>query len=249
MSKRAAKGMIDASKPRTAIGYLRVSTSEQGNGLDVQRAAILAWAKRENVTIVDWREEIVSGAADNDDRPMMLEAIALCGMHKVSFLVMHKVDRFSRDILQGTLATVMLKREGTALAFVEGGGSGDDPASKAMRGMLLVFAEYERAMIEARTRATVAIKRAKGEAVGPAPFGMRAVDGARLTLKGEPVQVLVPDSGEQATIARILALHNEGLSYRDIASDLEAEGVKGRGGSPLHYIVIGRIINRAKGAE
>lgn len=50
MSK-ASKRTGDA---KAAVGYLRVSTDEQNLGPEAQRAAILAWALRNGVTVVAW---------------------------------------------------------------------------------------------------------------------------------------------------------------------------------------------------
>ena len=55
---------------RVAVAYLRVSTSEQHLGPEAQRAAIEAWAARENITVVAWHTDHgVSGRSDIDDRP------------------------------------------------------------------------------------------------------------------------------------------------------------------------------------
>jgi DNA invertase Pin-like site-specific DNA recombinase len=48
-----------------AIGYIRVSTKRQGRsglGLEAQQTAINQFAASENLTVVEWHEDIESGA-------------------------------------------------------------------------------------------------------------------------------------------------------------------------------------------
>ena len=77
-----------------------------------------------------------------------------------------------------------------------------------MRNIVNAFAEYERALIRARTRAALAVKRAKGERVGDVPFGYQ--------LAADRVH-LEPLAAEQNIIAAIRRLRGDGLSIREIA--------------------------------
>ena len=79
------------------------------------------------------------------------------------------------------------------------------------------FAEYERALIAARTRAALAVKAGRGERVGQVPYGyVVAADGV----------ALVADPDEQRAVALVAALRAAGLSLRAIAACLEAEGLR-----------------------
>ena len=54
-----------------------------------------------------------------------------------------------------------------------------------MRQIVDCFAEYERAIIRARRRAALAVKKARGERVGGIPFGSRLTSAGR-TLAAHP---------------------------------------------------------------
>jgi hypothetical protein len=72
-----------------------------------------------------------------------------------------------------------------------------------MRNIVNAFAEYERALIRARTRAALAVKRGKGERTGEVPFGYRlAPDGLHLESL----------AAEQNIITAIRRLRGDGLS-------------------------------------
>lgn len=87
------------TSPTIAVAYLRVSTDEQALGMEAQRAAMEAWAGREGVTIAAWCEDLgISGGADLEDRPGLVEALRLVRELRAGRLVAHKADRIARDV-------------------------------------------------------------------------------------------------------------------------------------------------------
>jgi len=112
----------------------------------------------------------------------------------------------------------------------------EDPMRTAMRQMMGVFAELERAMIVKRMRAGRAHKKAAGGFIGgTVPYGYKCVGGD-----------LIQDKLEQATIAQMLSLHHtEHLSLRAIAACLPAMGHLPRGGGSWHPKVIASVIRNA----
>lgn len=84
------------------------------------------------------------------------------------------------------------------------------------------FAERERKMVAKRLRDGRLAKAAAGrKAVGDYPFGYTA------TGKGRERDAR-PIEAEQKAVARIVELRRAGLSYREIATTLDAEGHKPR---------------------
>ena len=95
---------------------------------------------------------------------------------------------------------------------------------------------YERAIIRSRTRAALAAKKARGERVGTLPYGYRlAADGLHL----------MADAAEQAVLASVRQLAEEGLSQRAIVAQLAGRGVVGRKGSPLQQTQVARMLYRS----
>ncbi len=102
-----------------------------------------------------------------------------------------------------------------------------------MRGIIDVFAAYERAVIRARTKAALAVKKAKGEMVGKPIYGNRLA----------PDRVhLVSDEGEQAVIATVRSLKDAGKSIADITRHLGEAGYLSRVGKPFARTQVVRIL-------
>lgn len=85
-----------------AIGYVRVSTAEQGRsglGLKAQRQAIADFAAREGYAVAAWYSEAESGKGSDalERRPELKAALAAARMIKGPVLVA-KLDRLSRDV-------------------------------------------------------------------------------------------------------------------------------------------------------
>jgi len=116
--------------PLLAVAYLRVSTDEQTLGMEAQRAAITAWAQRQGVIVVRWCEDLgVSGGAELEKRPGLLEALGAVRERRAGLLVAHKADRIARDVYVAELVKRELRAVGAGVALVEGI-CGDDPFSE-----------------------------------------------------------------------------------------------------------------------
>jgi DNA invertase Pin-like site-specific DNA recombinase len=84
-----------------ALGYVRVSTSEQvdsGAGLDAQRHAIASHAAITGLDLVDTlTEEAVSGSVAPARRSALSAALDRLASGEVSTLIASKADRLSRS--------------------------------------------------------------------------------------------------------------------------------------------------------
>jgi DNA invertase Pin-like site-specific DNA recombinase len=230
--------------PAIAIGYLRASTDEQHLSPDAQRAAIERWALSAGVQVVAWHlDQGVSGGAPLDRRPGLLAAVESLREHHAGALVVAKRDRLARDVVLCAMIEQLASRQGARVVSAAGEGTtGDDndPSAQLMRRLVDAFAEYERALIRARTRSALQVKRGRNERIGTVPFGFQlAADGVRL----EPLP------SEQAVVDRCRALSASGLSTRAIASALQLEGTVGRSGHALSQTQVSRLLRAAPRAE
>src|SRR5436305_1739197 len=81
------------------IGYLRVSTAEQGDsglGLEAQRNAIVHAAESRGWTILRFEEDIATGTKVNG-RPGLHRAIESCKAGDANAIVVAKLDRLVRS--------------------------------------------------------------------------------------------------------------------------------------------------------
>lgn len=148
-----------------AIGYIRVSTKRQGRsglGLEAQQTAINQFAASENLTVVEWHEDIESGA--NSDRPSLLKALEHARILGCPVLVA-KLDRLSRDA--HFILGLMKERVEFICADI---GRVEDPM---MLHIHAVFAESERKKISDRTKAALAARKARGFTLGNPNFKPR----------------------------------------------------------------------------
>jgi len=227
------------SKPsndnRKAVGYVRVSTDDQALGPDAQRAALAAWAQRAGVDLVAvFEDRGVSGGAAIDRRPGLLAALDAVGEHGAGLLAVAKRDRLARDTMIAAMAERLAERAGARIVSAAGEGEGDDPASKLMRTMIDAFAEYERALIKARTRAALSVKAARGEKVG----GIQTYGAA------EGIDAERADC-EREILAVVAELRAAGMPVRAIAAELAARGLKTRRGGAIQPTQVARILRRA----
>lgn len=228
-----------------AVIYLRVSTDEQaasGLGMAAQLAACEARAKSLGADAVSvFADEGVSGSTPVAERPGLVAALE--ALRKGDCMIVAKRDRIARDYMVAGWVDLEVSRHGARLVSAAGEGTdSDEPMARVMRGIVDLFAQYERDMIRARTKAALAAKRARAEKTGGAvPYGFRV---ACVTVTdGVERKKLVPDAGEQEAIRRARQMHAEGLGLRRIAESLSREGFRGRGASRLSPMTVRRIIS------
>ncbi len=111
------------------------------------------------------------------------------------------------------------------------GTEGDDPTAMLMRRIIDAFAEYERLLIGARTKAALRAKRARGERAGALPFGYGVDESGRL----------LPVAEEQAALDTLIKMRQGGKSYEAIAQTLRAAGVAPKRGRGWHSSAVRSI--------
>ena len=202
------------------VGYIRVSTEEQELGPEAQRAALTRWCAEHGAQLVAVAEDVVSGAAEVAKRPGLLAALSHLVEHRAGVLLVARRDRLARDAVASAVIERLAERAGARILSACGTGNGDGPEARLMRGVVDLFAEYERDVIRARTRAALAAKKARGEMTGTAPIGWRlAADGVHLE----------PHPREAAAVALVYELRARGATCAGIARYLDAKGVPCRG--------------------
>jgi DNA invertase Pin-like site-specific DNA recombinase len=226
-----------AGDPTLAVAYLRVSTEEQNNGPEAQRHSIEAWAARLGVTVVAWHEDRLSGGMPVEDRPGFLAALQDVQRASCGLFVAAKRDRLARDVMIAATAERLIGDAGCRVVTADGVAAEDTPEGRLMRQLLDAFAEYERALIRARTKAAMANKARRGEFTGgQAPYGhrvSRATEGLRIVLHDE----------EQTVIRSIERLRRDGLGPAAIARRLNKAQVPCRG-SAWHPMTVQRVLGR-----
>jgi len=235
-----------------AVAYLRVSTDEQVEsraGLDAQLHAITQHCRRAGLQLVGtFTDEGISGAADLDKRPGLLDAVN--AITRGAVLVVAKRDRLARDVVACAVVERMVAKRGGRVVSAAGEGTdNDDATSVLMRRIVDAFSEHERLVIAARTRAALQAKRRRGERAGKLPLGYTlapADTATTLSRSGKPVQ-LVPVQEQLAVVERIRREHAAGLSMRTIAQRLTDDGIPtATGAARWCHSTVQRVVQRFK---
>jgi DNA invertase Pin-like site-specific DNA recombinase len=150
--------------------YLRVSLEEQavsGLGIAAQRAAIEREAERSGAVLVAVIDD--GGSSGKDlDRPKLHEALSLIADGRADVLVVAKVDRLSRSLLDVVSVLEWLDDAGAAFKACDSPIDTSTAAGRMFLQTMAMFAEFERQMIRERTKAALAVRKAQGGAVsGP----------------------------------------------------------------------------------
>lgn len=138
-------------QPTRFVAYYRVSTQKQGQsglGLDAQRAACAAYNPIAEFV------EVESGS--NDSRRELSEAVEYCRANDAA-LVFAKLDRLSRDV--EFIAGFMKRGVPFRCADIP-------TADEFMLHMYAVLAHKERRYISERTKAALAVAKARGVKLG-----------------------------------------------------------------------------------
>lgn len=152
----------------TVIAYTHVSTEEQavsGLGLADQRGVIDAEAQRRGWTdVVHLADEGYS--AKNLSRPAIGEALAMLSSGAASVLVVSKLDRLSRSLLDFAALMERAAKEGWQLVVLDLNVDTTTPSGQLVAHVMGAFAQYERQLIGARTSAALQQKKRQGARLG-----------------------------------------------------------------------------------
>lgn len=101
---------------KLAVAYARFSSSGQREeSIDAQVRAISEFCKRENIKLLRvYKDEAYSGTTD--DRPAFKRMIE--EVHDIDYVVVHKLDRFSRDRYDSAINKKKLKDKGIRVLSV-----------------------------------------------------------------------------------------------------------------------------------
>ena len=195
----------------STVAYIRVSTARQadsGLGLEAQISRIQQFSQLNNIEIAETIVDAgISGRTMNrDGLQQLLSGVAEGRFTRVIVSSADRLTRSCRDfqtLVNGPLRDVELIAAHMVTSLTED----------------VEFAEREAEEHGRRTSEAMQVKRARGEAIGKAPYGRRWEGGS-----------LVDDAEEIKKLLLIRNLRLSGLTFRAIAAELEARGVINRKG-------------------
>lgn len=213
---------VEAPTIRCAI-YTRKSSEEgleqEFNSLDAQREAgesFIASQKSEGWICLPDRYDDGGYTGGNMERPALKRLMAGVEAGQIDCVVVYKVDRMSRSLLDFTRIMESLENRGVSFVSVTQQFNTTSSMGRLTLNILLSFAQFEREIISERTRDKIAAARRKGKWSGGRPILGYDVDsrGGRL----------VVNEDEAARVRAIYELYLDRESLIATIKELDARG-------------------------
>ncbi len=207
---------------RCAI-YTRKSTEE---GMDQEFNSLVAQREAAEAFILSQREQgwrVVLDHYDdpgfsggNVERPALKQLLADVEARRVDCVVVYKVDRLSRSLLDFASIIGLLDRNGVTFVSVTQQFNTNSSLGRLTLNILLSFAQFEREIISERTRDKVYAARRKGKWTGGHP-----VLGYDLDVRGGSIHV---NPEEAAIVRRIFQTFVRKRSLMETLYEVERKG-------------------------
>jgi len=179
----------------------------------------------ENDIITVYEDKGFSGK--NTNRPGYQKLMDDIGKGFIDKVVVYKLDRFSRSVLDFATAWAILEKHNVQFASINEKFDTCTPLGKAMLYIAIVFAQMERETIAERTKDNYYSRLKRGSwPGGPAPYGFEI--GRHKNITGQLIPTLVPNEtiGIVKEIFDIYA-NDVNASLGAIAKHLSSRGIHG----------------------
>jgi DNA invertase Pin-like site-specific DNA recombinase len=211
------------------FAYYRVSTKQQGAsglGLEAQQAAVVSFLKG----VQPQGEYIEVESGKKNQRPQLLAALA-AARAAGGVLLIAKLDRLSRN------ASFIFTLRDSGVDFV----CCDMPDANTLTvGLFAVLAQHERETISKRTKDALAAKKSRGAVLGT-PANLTAARDQSLLVRRAHLQ---QHSGLRQTAAFIASRRAQGVSFRQLAGELNALGFTAPRGGAFNQKQVQRLSER-----
>ncbi len=228
--------------PKKAIGYIRVSTTDQadnGASLDNQERATYDWVFRNAMQMLRlFREEGKSAKTLN--RPAMQEMLAYIEEYhdEIDYLVVYQIDRLTRSLVDFAELIKILAKHKIELRDSASNVTASE-SDELIQGVQALLAQHDNRLKSKRVKDTMRQHTAQGYRMHKAPLGLRNVRDAF----GKPTVEPVQPQAEQ--IAHILTIHAQGLfKKRQLLTEARRVGLTQANGKPMSYQYVDKMLRQ-----
>lgn len=211
------------NKPLTSVvAYYRVSTEKQGEsgyGLDAQERAVTAQVETRGWRIAETYIDVGSGGTMTK-RPDLTRALAAMTEGRAGALVVAKLDRLSRSLVDFAGLMARAQREGWSIVALDIGVDTSTMNGELVASIIMALAQWERRIIGQRTRDALQSVRDKGVTLGR------------------------PVTTHEDAEAMIRVMRRAGHGWRRIARALDAADVPTAQGAPVWHASSVQAIHR-----
>ena len=203
------------------IGYIRVSTFEQGLSIEAQKARLELEAQLRGWSLRICVDEGKSGALPPAQRPALSAALEALRTGEAQGIAVAKLDRMARSLSDMSLLLERSKTEGWGLVALDLGIDTSTPEGQMIVGIMASIAQWERARLRERIIEALAIKKASGDKLG------------------------APVRYDENVVKRVCELRSAGETWQAISSTLHSEGVQTKRALPLSIAQVRALHARA----
>jgi DNA invertase Pin-like site-specific DNA recombinase len=227
--------MID----RRPVAYVRRSFSRRHDPGDVSKEFQVAAVRRlagddaDGLTVKagDWGK---SAAREHTEKRLdFLDIIKMVEAGEVSTIYAYSADRLARSVQWAARLLDACEDAGTTIVTSDGHYAPDDDAGRQMFQFQALVNESALKQMVKKTRASFAVRKARGDYLGPPPFGSKVV-GAKLV-----------DNPDEALEA-VLGAYRRAGTLRGAVRLLNAEKVATRSGKPWRATTLRGILDRVE---
>jgi len=215
------------NKPKTLVGYCRVSTDNQKEEgtIELQENSLKKYADKNGCELVKiFKDDGISGASDLENRPGLAELFSYAESNKeIEGVLIFKLDRLARDLyIQEHLIKKLEGLNKKLISIEEPHLDSKDPMRKAFRQFMGIVSELEKAFITMRL---------SGGRINKAQKGGYAGGATALGYKTKNKKLIIDE--KQAEIIRMIfkMKRYKRMGLREIARELNEKGLPAaRGG-------------------
>lgn len=220
---------------KKAVIYARYSSERQNEqSIEGQLSVVNVFAKKEGYDIVDtYIDRAMTGR--NDDRPSFQRMIEDSKKHGFQYVLVYKLDRFSRDRYDSAIYKRALKNNGVKVISATEN-IGDNPESIILESMLEGYSEYYSKELAQKVRRGNEESRKKGLYTGgKVPYGY--------IVKDKRYEIV---ESESKVVKEVFKMVGSGMKMKDVAQSLNERFIPYKDGAKLDIHAISRMINNEK---
>ncbi|MDE6111255.1 MAG: recombinase family protein [Eubacterium sp.] len=223
-------------KIRIAAEYCRYSSSAQDDGysIEAQQKAIASFALSNGYDIqYSYVDKARTGT--NANRPEFQRMIEDARNGLFDVIIIHKIDRFSRNRFDSILYKNELSKYGVkVISVTENFGEGAE--ADLMLAMQESMAEYYSKNLAREVRKGMDVLASRGlHTGGSPPLGYDVVD-----------KTLVLNESEAVIVQLIFSMYSQKYTYNDMAKELNARGYKTKSGNEFSAASFNSILTQRK---
>lgn len=221
---------------KVGVIYARYSSDKQNEqSIAGQVDVCKKWAKDNDVKIIGiYSDEAITGKTDK--RPEFQRMIKDAKLGKFEYVVVYKVDRFSRNRYDSAIYKAQLKKSGVRLMSAMES-IADGPEGIILESVLEGMAEYYSANLSQNVLRGMRLRaECAGYLGGTIPLGYKL----------SPDKTFVIDPDTAPVVKQIYTQYSSGKAIREIMDELNGAGYKTSTGRPFTYDSLRRVLTNAK---